>query len=106
MLFNLPKPKANLDKKSMESDPNGYFIQAKKELLANPKDLLRKMTEYDKDNIGNKTIKKVKTLMNEDILSEKAVAKASLALQSITAWANAIVLYCSLDAQKKNFSTT
>ena len=40
-MLKLPKPAKNKDEKSKEVDPDGYFIQAKKELLSNPKDFLR-----------------------------------------------------------------
>ena len=50
-MLKLPKPPKNKDEKSKESDPDGYFIQAKKELLNNPKEFLRSLIEYDKDHI-------------------------------------------------------
>lgn len=50
-MLKLSKPKKNTDEKSKEVDPEGFFIQAKKELLVNPKDFLRQLIEYDKDDI-------------------------------------------------------
>ena len=51
-MLKLSKPAKNKDEKSKDVDPDGFFIQAKKELLVNPKDFLRQLIEYDKDNIS------------------------------------------------------
>lgn len=50
-MLKLNKPPKNKDEKSKEADPDGFFIQAKKELLVDPKGFLRSLIEYDKDNI-------------------------------------------------------
>lgn len=39
-MLKLPKPAKNKDEKSKEADPDGFFIQAKKDLLNNPKAFL------------------------------------------------------------------
>jgi hypothetical protein len=72
-MLKLSKPPKNKDEKSKEVDPDGFFMQAKKELLNNPKDFLRQLIEYDKDNIADALVQKVKPFMTLDVLSEKAI---------------------------------
>lgn len=62
-MLKLPKPAKNKDEKSKEVDPEGFFIQAKKELLSNPKSFLQSLIDYDKDNIQDALVQKVKPLM-------------------------------------------
>jgi len=52
----------------------------------NPKDFLRQLIEYDKDNIQDALVQKVKPLMTIDALSEKAIANASKALIPVRIW--------------------
>jgi len=92
-MLKLSKPKKNTDEKSKEVDPEGFFIQAKKELLVNPKDFLRQLIEYDKDNIQDSLVQKVKPLMVLDVLSEKAISNASKALIPVRIWVQAMITY-------------
>jgi dynein heavy chain len=92
-MLKLPKPPKNKDEKSKEADPDGFFIQAKKELLVDPKGFLRQLIEYDKDNIQDALVQKVKPIMTVDQLSEKAIASASKALVPVRIWVQAMITY-------------
>jgi hypothetical protein len=46
------KPPKN-DEKMTAIDPEGYWICAKSELLGNPKQFLKNLIDYDKDNISD-----------------------------------------------------
>lgn len=67
-MFKLPKPKKPTDEKSKEKDPDGYFDQSKKQLLNNPKKFLQDMIDYDKDNIPDTLIAKVRPMMEIEVL--------------------------------------
>jgi hypothetical protein len=47
----------------MASDPEGWFELAKKELLNNPNNFLKELIGYDKDNIPDAMVDKVKPMM-------------------------------------------
>lgn len=66
-MFGAKKPKKP-DEKTRESDPDGYFLYAKKELLNNPKAFLVQLIEYDKDHIADSLVAKVKPMMDIEAL--------------------------------------
>jgi len=67
-MFKAPKPKKPTDDKKKANDPDGYFEYAKKEMLSNPKQFLKDLIEYDKDNIADTLVAKVKPLMELEAL--------------------------------------
>ena len=90
MFPKLPKPKkpqANDPKAA--SDPKGYFELSKKELLSNPKNFLNDLINYDKDNIADDLIKKVRPMMDDELLTENA----SGALVAVRIWVLAMITY-------------
>jgi len=65
LMKEMPKPKKPNDPGQLEMDPEGYFFEhTKKILLANPNKLLKDLIEFDKDNIPDEVVKKVKPLLD------------------------------------------
>ena len=92
-MFKLPKPKKPTDDKGKEKDPDGFFDQSKKQLLNNPKKFLQDMIDYDKDNIPDTLIAKVKPMMEIEVLQEAKIKSASVALVAVRLWVNAMITY-------------
>jgi len=69
-----------------------YWEPAKKELLANP-NLLDRMLAYDKDNIPDSVMIKIKPLISNPEFQPDQVKKASAAAQGICQWIHAMVIY-------------
>lgn len=92
-MFQFKKPKKPTDPKKLESDPDGFFDLAKKDLLGNPKKFLNDLIEYDKDNIADALIAKVKPMMDLEALSEAKIKNASGALVAVRIWVNAMITY-------------
>lgn len=86
------KPKKP-DAAKADVDPEGYFELSKTDLLADPKAFLKRMIDYEKDNIADTLIQKIKPLMAEDVMSEKRVENASKALVAVRIWINAMITY-------------
>lgn len=86
------KPKKP-DAAKAESDPEGYFELSKSELLSDPKAFLKDMIAYNKDNIPDALIQRIKPLMAEEVMSEKRVENASKALVAVRIWINAMITY-------------
>jgi len=55
-------------------------------ILAKPIDFLKGLKSYDKDNMPEELINKVRPLMEEEAMSELKVAKASKALVNVRVW--------------------
>lgn len=87
------KPGKVTDPKKKESDPDGYFELAKKELLSNPKKFLQDLIDYDKDHIPDALVAKVKPMMDLEVLSEAKIKSASGALVAVRLWVNAMITY-------------
>jgi dynein heavy chain len=77
----------------MASDPEGWFELAKKELLNNPNNFLKELIGYDKDNIPDSMVDRVKPMMELEALSEAKVRSASGALVTVRLWIMAMVTY-------------
>jgi dynein heavy chain len=77
----------------MASDPEGWFELAKKELLNNPNNFLKELIGYDKDNIPDAMVDRVKPMMELEALSEAKVRSASGALVTVRLWIMAMVTY-------------
>jgi dynein heavy chain len=69
-----------------------FWEAAKKELLADPR-LLEKMVNFDKDNIPESVIAKVKPLYDDQAFDPDIIKKASLAAMGICKWVRAMVVY-------------
>jgi len=69
-----------------------YWEAAKKQLLANP-NLLGRMINYDKDNISDSVMTKIKPLISNPEFQPDQVKKASFAAQGICLWIHAMVTY-------------
>lgn len=90
-----PKPKA--DHKLFTIDPEGFFEQSKKEekILKNPTNFLKELKSYDKDNMPEALIEKIKPLLELEEMTEKKVKSASSALSNVRVWIVAMVTYYS-----------
>ena len=88
-----PKKPAKTDEKKMASDPEGWFELARKELLNNPNNFLKELIGYDKDNIPDAMVDRVKPMLELEALSEAKVKNASGALVTVRLWIMAMVTY-------------
>jgi len=93
MLLKGQKPKKPNDPKKIQYDPEGWFDLAKLNLLSDPKKFLSDMINYDKDNIPDALISRIKPMMDSEDLSEKKVASASGALVAVRIWILAMITY-------------
>ncbi len=87
------KPKKSNDPKKLQYDPEGWFELSKLKLLSEPKAFLNNMINYDKDNIPDALISKVKPMMEKEELSEAKVKNASGALVAVRIWILAMITY-------------
>mmetsp|Transcript_23863 Transcript_23863/g.43710 ORF Transcript_23863/g.43710 Transcript_23863/m.43710 type:complete len:2143 (+) Transcript_23863:3-6431(+) len=71
---------------------DNYWEAAKKELLIDPK-LLDRMVCYDKDNIPDAVINKVRPLYDDPEFEPDKIKKGSLAAMGICKWVRAMVVY-------------
>merc|ERR1719454_1249989 len=69
-----------------------FWEPCKKELLGDSQ-LLNKMIDYDKDNMGDAIISKVTPLYEDPAFDPDAIKKASLAAMGICKWIRAMVIY-------------
>ena len=76
-----------------EKDPEGYWKLSLETLLKDPKGFLTSMINYDKDNIPDALINKVKPLMGEDAMSDARIKGASQALIPVKVWIAAMIKY-------------
>lgn len=93
LMMKKPKPRKPQDPKKAEHDPDGYFELAKKTLLNDPKGFLKDMLGYDKDNIPDALVVKVKPLTEKDEVKIDKVRNASKALVAVHTWCNAMITY-------------
>lgn len=84
----------------MKGDPNNlgksipqYWETAQKYLLRRPQEMLTALKQYDKDQIGDKVIAKLKTYITRDEFSVKKIETASKACRAICLWAHAMYNY-------------
>jgi dynein heavy chain, axonemal len=87
------KKNSNKDPKTMAIDPDGWWDLSKKELLSNPKQFLQDLINYDKDNIPDDLILRVKPMMEHEAMSEAKIKNASVALVAVRIWCNAMIVY-------------
>lgn len=92
-MFKAPKPKKPTEDKKKQYDPDGFFEYAKREMLSNPKKFLSDLIEYDKDNIPDVLVAKVKPMLDLEALTEAKVKSASVALVAVRLWVKAMITY-------------
>ena len=69
-----------------------FWETAKKEFLSDPKFLAR-LYAFDKDNIPDNVVEKVRPITEDDDFKPDAVARASLACKGLSMWVGAMVVY-------------
>eukprot|EP00939_MAST-03C_sp_MAST-3C-sp1_P000013 g13.t1 len=90
-----------LVKPIMEKDPNklggkikNYFAASKKSLLGlGAKAFLKMLFDFDKDNMAEKTAKKLSVYCSNSDFEPKQISKASKACTAICMWARAMLTY-------------
>ena len=87
------KPRKSNDPKKAESDTDGYFDYSKKTLLNDPKGFFNSMLNYEKDNIPDQLVSKVKPQLEREEVKIENVRKASKALVAVHVWYNALITY-------------
>lgn len=93
LLLKGEKPKKPNDPKKLQYDPEGWFELSKGRLLSEPKKFLNDMIGYDKDNIPDALISKIKPMMEKEEMSEAKVKSASGALVAVRVWILAMITY-------------
>ena len=93
-MFNL-KPKKNHMGKS-QNDQHGFFELSRLTLLGNPNQFLKDMIGFDKDNIDEKIVRKVNSMLSNPNFSMSDIAQASGALVGIMKWVQAMMKYHEL----------
>lgn len=93
LLLKSDKPKKSNDPKKLQFDPEGWFELSKQKLLSEPKKFLENMINYDKDNIPDALVAKIKPMMEKEELSEAKVKSASGALVAVRIWILAMITY-------------
>ena len=93
-MFLLPNdkpPKQKGDK--AESDPEGYWALSLQKFLSAPKDFLKMLVYYDRDNIPDALIKKVVPLVEQEVMTEHRIRGASQDLLPVRVWVKAMIKY-------------
>jgi dynein heavy chain len=67
-----------------------------KKLMNNPKEFIEKLKTYDKDNIKESLLKKLKKYTNDPRFEPTNVAKKSGAAKSMCMWARALDSYAAV----------
>jgi dynein heavy chain len=71
---------------------NDYWGPAVKHLLSDPK-LIPRLMAYDKDNIPDDILEKVKTYTTNENFKPEVIKKSSVACEGLCKWTNAMVVY-------------
>jgi dynein heavy chain len=67
-----------------------------KKLMGNPKEFIEKLKSYDKDNIKEKLLVKLKKYTNDPKFTPENIAKKSGAAKSMCMWARALDSYAAV----------
>jgi dynein heavy chain, axonemal len=73
--------------------PTQDFWEPSKKKLYGDSSLLKKLMEYDKDNIAESVVAKVQPFMDNPSFDPEAVKKSSLAAAGICKWVRAMIIY-------------
>lgn len=93
-MFNLKPKKTHMGKS--QNDQHGFFELSRLTLLGNPNQFLKDMIGYDKDNIDEKIVRKVNSMLASPSFSMSDIAQASGALVGIMKWVQAMMKYHEL----------
>ena len=93
-MFGLKPKKTHLGKS--QNDTLGFFELSRLTLLGNPNQFLKDMIGFDKDNIDEKIVRKVNSLLAGPSFSMADIAAASAALVGIMKWIQAMMKYHEL----------
>merc|ERR1719482_1504930 len=84
----------------MKNDPNtpgkkiaDFWETSQKEVLSDPKKLLDRLFDFDKDNIPDKVISNITPYMEREDFDPAAIKKASIACEAICLWVRAMYKY-------------
>lgn len=83
---------AKIPNPSGKGKVDDYWEPAKKELLNDPR-FLQRLVEYDKDNISEAVIEKVKPFCERDDFQPDVIKKSSVAAAGLCKWVHAMVVY-------------
>lgn len=92
MLQHVLKFKIAMKTDGMTKVPD-YWATASTHFLKDAKLLMSTLTDYDKDNIPEKVIKKIEPYVKREEFSVAMVAKASVACKAICMWCHAMYSY-------------
>ena len=92
----LNKKPSKESKGKIDGDTGGFFETARTQLLNNPGNFLKMMVDYDKENIPEKTVKRVNAIIESDDFTLEKVQSASSALAGILKWSSAMMKYHEL----------
>lgn len=84
------KPKKEA-KGKIEGDTGGFFETARGGLLSNPGQFLKSMQEFDKEHIGEGTVRRVGAIIAHEDFTMDKVKSASSALVAILKWSSAML---------------
>jgi dynein heavy chain len=92
IMFGLKPVKKN-DPNTPGKKIDDYWETSKLEVLANPKELLDKLFNFDRDNIPDKIIQTITPYMDREDFDPAAIKKASIACEAICMWTRAMYKY-------------
>lgn len=93
-MFGLKPKKQHIGKS--QNDTNGFFELSRLTLLNNPNQFLKDMLGYDKENIDEKIVRKVNTMLASPSFSMSDIAAASAALVGMMKWVQAMMKFHEL----------
>eukprot|EP00928_Gymnodinium_smaydae_P009061 TRINITY_DN13347_c0_g3_i1.p1 TRINITY_DN13347_c0_g3~~TRINITY_DN13347_c0_g3_i1.p1 ORF type:complete len:4331 (+),score=1052.12 TRINITY_DN13347_c0_g3_i1:55-13047(+) len=92
IMFNL-KPVKKADPNTPGKKIDDYWETSQKEVLADPKKLLDRLFEFDRDNIPEKVIQTITPYIEREDFDPAAIKKASIACEAICLWTRAMHKY-------------
>lgn len=93
-MFSLKPKKQHIGKS--QNDTNGFFELSRLTLLSNPNQFLKDMIAYDRENIDEKVVRKVNTMLSSPNFSMTDIAAASSALTGVMKWVQAMMKFHEL----------
>jgi len=87
------KPVKKADPSNPGKKIDDYWETSQKEVLADPKKLLDRLFEFDKDNIPDKVIQTITPYMEREDFDPAAIKKASIACEALCMWSRAMYKY-------------
>lgn len=93
-MFSLKPKKQHIGKS--QNDTNGFFELSRLTLLSNPNQFLKDMINYDRENIDEKVVRKVNTMLSSPTFSMVDINAASSALTGVMKWVQAMMKFHEL----------